>query len=353
MNSSSLSKTNEDNHHSQHQHHQNHQNQPHHHDVFFARGHGVEKKPGNKIYRSLIRTHHHAYKTSCNNQQMQNKIVRSVIQPITSAGGRFYSQTKGAGSSTTTNNNIGTRNQELCHRTLMKKVKQSLRDCKDPTVTTSSKSSNAMTSSSITADTTSSSDAMILNRNHKQTEMMMTRSALQEHQDVRKEDNNSYDVSIHAHHTTDNQVWTDMPNNYQQQQQQQEQQQQEQQQQQQQHQHNYYEPPLTTSSSMIYEREDSTMMTNMIMDDTTKASSKQTQSRDDDLIDTIMNSSVGSFLVDQSDLLLLTSVSNIWGKDDSRIFLGDSSFQFNESMMSMGSKNDYLKDNLMDILMDE
>ena len=70
------------------------------------------------------------------------------------------------------------------------------------------------------------------------------------------------------------------------------------------------------------------------------------------MIDTIMNSSVGSFLVDQSDLLL-TSVSNIWGKDDSRIFLWDSSFQFNESMMSMGSKNDYLKDNLMDILMDE
>jgi hypothetical protein len=333
MNSSSLSRIYEDNHHSQHQLHQHQPHQPHHHDVFFARGHGVDKHPGNKIYRSLIRTHHHAYKAASNNKQMLNEIARSVIQPILSAGGTFYSQTKGAGSTIT-----GTRNQELCHRELMKKVKQSLRDCKDPTnSTTSSISSSAMTTSSITADATSSnSDAVILNRHH------IPRSPLQEHQDVRKEDSNSYDTSIHAHHTTVDHVWTDMPNNYQQQQQQQ-------------YREQYYnEPPLLpSSSSMIYEQEDSTMMTNMIMDNTTKTSSTQTQSRDDNFIDTIMNSSLGSFLVHQLDFSSTSINNDYWEKDDSRILLGNSSFQFNESMTSVGGKNDYWIDRLRDITMAE
>jgi hypothetical protein len=90
-------------------------------DVFFARGHGVDKNPGNEYYRTLINTHSEDYVNG--SSENKKEIANSIVYAIQSQGGRFlyrpkrplFSSCKGPW-------------KELSVRPLLKKIKQSLRD---------------------------------------------------------------------------------------------------------------------------------------------------------------------------------------------------------------------------------
>ncbi len=88
--------------------------------VFFARGHGVEKNQGNKRYRQLIHLNHEAYKAA-RDRKSQTSIAKIVISNIQSTGAKFLSRAEGHEASAWT---------EVSSQTLMRKVKQALRDCK-------------------------------------------------------------------------------------------------------------------------------------------------------------------------------------------------------------------------------
>ena len=89
-------------------------------DVYFARGHGVEKNPGNINYRELIVQYSQEYKTSTSTNNDKNRITNAIISNIQQMGGTFYHQPKGS---------EGFEWEELEEaKALQKKVKQSLRD---------------------------------------------------------------------------------------------------------------------------------------------------------------------------------------------------------------------------------
>lgn len=98
-------------------------------DVYFARGNGVEKKPGNIQYRKLIAHFHQSYKAPGSNNNDKNNIANTIISAIISLGGTFYHQQKGSEDFVVW--------EELELNAIEKKVKQSLRDSKPPPVSSS------------------------------------------------------------------------------------------------------------------------------------------------------------------------------------------------------------------------
>jgi hypothetical protein len=92
-------------------------------DVFFARGHGVEKLPGNIHYRHLIRVNSKAYTMCANHRITQTAIANKVITSILLNGGVFYFHDKSSSKE-------GSWSRMSSERAILKKVKQSLRDCR-------------------------------------------------------------------------------------------------------------------------------------------------------------------------------------------------------------------------------
>ena len=91
------------------------------HDVFFARGNGVDRNPGNIKYRELIARYNQDYKASTSTIENKNNIANTIISAIKQMGGIFYHQPIGG---------QGFEWEELDVKALQKKVKQSLRDSK-------------------------------------------------------------------------------------------------------------------------------------------------------------------------------------------------------------------------------
>lgn len=314
--------------------------------VFFARGDGAERKSGNKKYRQLIRSHHHAYKT-CRKRISQEKIVQSIIQSISSAGGRFYSKAKKDMTTKSTSNDRGylissSSNfssivplswDELSLSMLDKKVRQSLRDAKYQTGGSTSCTARTPNNVVITND-----------RNQQETNNII--SSLQ-HQEVEKENNSAYDVFNHEYDRANSQVWTHARHNHHH------------------HHQNYNDPPPTsTSHSIIYEREYDYDENNMkvvehiatcsnytietdVMEGAATTSSKQQAENvgrgHHDSIHAIMNCSIGSSFGNESMFL---------GNDHSitsNIGMGEI-FQLDENK-EIESRSDWWIENL--ILVDE
>ena len=94
--------------------------------VYFTRGHGVLKKPGNIKYRELICEHAAAYKNKIHSKG-KNSVAQRVISTIQALGGKFYHLKE--------NQSNILQWETLCPKLLLKKVKQSLRDVKTSTPT--------------------------------------------------------------------------------------------------------------------------------------------------------------------------------------------------------------------------
>ena len=91
-------------------------------DVYFARGHGVEKNIGNMKYRELIAQFSAQYKSTPNKKD-KNAIVERIISSIHGMGGHFYSKSREESI-----NGLGPLWKQVESRSLQKKIKQSLRD---------------------------------------------------------------------------------------------------------------------------------------------------------------------------------------------------------------------------------
>ncbi len=99
----------------------NNVNHVHHEfDVFFSRGHGVDKYNGNKFYRQLIRIYSQDYKTAPSNKE-KRRISNQVVNTIRSNGGKFYHLEEDGGFEW----------KEVPVKPLMRKIGQALRDNKE------------------------------------------------------------------------------------------------------------------------------------------------------------------------------------------------------------------------------
>mmetsp|Transcript_19769 Transcript_19769/g.24386 ORF Transcript_19769/g.24386 Transcript_19769/m.24386 type:complete len:190 (+) Transcript_19769:123-692(+) len=105
-------------------------NNPSNHDVYFARGNGVEAYPGNKYYRECISETYQTYQAT-NSSDTKNRITNDIISTIACRGGRFFYRPVGV---------QAFHWREVPRSLLYKKVMQSLRDCKPSSTRTISNS---------------------------------------------------------------------------------------------------------------------------------------------------------------------------------------------------------------------